>query len=95
MTDKEKIKEEVEDIKRTLLARIIPSLPITPNTNDGKDRERVKDIINRFEFEDYFWLRTKAIFDDIWENVNPKYKNEITDWELWDEMKELKKKHCD
>jgi len=44
-------KEMVKDIRQTLTARIIPSLPATPNTND--DRDRTREVINRFEFDYY------------------------------------------
>lgn len=48
-----KIDELADSMKRTLIARIIPSMPVTPNTNDGKDRDRVRKQINRFEFRWY------------------------------------------
>ena len=48
------MKDLIVDLRRTLIARIIPNLPLTPNTNDGTDRDWVRKRINQFEFDYYF-----------------------------------------
>jgi len=42
----EEIKKSVKDIRETLLARIIPDMPL-----EGDTREYITKIINQFEFE--------------------------------------------
>ena len=48
MTSKED--KEIEEIKRTLKARIIPNLPLEPEYL----RKNIQDIIDKFEFKWYF-----------------------------------------
>jgi len=42
--------KEIEEIKRTLKARIIPNLPLEPEYL----RKNIQDIIDKFEFKWYF-----------------------------------------
>jgi len=58
-----KMCELVDDMRRTLIARIIPSLPVSPNINDGRDRDRTRKQINRFEFRWYLEEARKAWHD--------------------------------
>lgn len=55
-----KVDKLVDDMRRTLIARIVPGMPITPKTNDGKDRDRTRKQINRFEFRWYLEEARKA-----------------------------------
>jgi len=54
------ISEAIADIKRTLLARIIPNMPADTEGSQGMAsgygyvREFIKKEIERFEFEQYF-----------------------------------------
>ena len=42
--------KEIEEIKRTLKARIIPNLPLEPEYL----RKNIQDVIDKFEFKWYF-----------------------------------------
>ena len=54
------IKEHIEDIKKTLIARIIPNMPLK-----GDTREYTTKIINEFEFDWYFKKIQKQTAEEI------------------------------
>lgn len=58
-------KDLVKDMKRTLKARIIPNLPISPKTNDGRERDFVREQIDRFEFDWYLDEARRQVLKEI------------------------------
>lgn len=61
-------KELIEDIRTTLLARVVPGLPLTPNICSGTERDMVRKEVNQFEFDYYLkevQRRVKNFVEDV------------------------------
>jgi len=62
------IKKSVKDIRETLLARIIPDMPL-----EGDTREYITKIINQFEFEWYLEQIEKKTTEKIFRKLEKIY----------------------
>jgi len=75
------IKKSVKDIRETLLARIIPDMPL-----EGDTREYITKIINQFEFEWYLEQIEKKTAEKIFRRLEKIYYkkggNKIDDFEI-------------
>lgn len=72
MTTKDKVLED--DLKKTLLARVVPSLPV------DETRGIVRDKINSFEFDYYFKEREKLVREECEKEITEHQKKRLY-WE--------------
>ena len=72
----EEIKKSVKDIRETLLARIIPDMPL-----EGDTREYITKIINQFEFEWYLEQIEKKTAEKIFNTLKCPECNYCEDFE--------------